>query len=90
MRLMSSQSGFGWVYEAYERNLPRILKVLKQEYNQNEKVLELFQREAQVLSQLKHPGVPQVEADGYFQVHLPDSDQPLYCLVMEKKLMALT
>ena len=37
------------------------------------KVLELFQREAQVLSQLKHPGVPQVEADGYFQVHLPDS-----------------
>ena len=42
MRLMSSQSGFGWVYEAYERNLPRILKVLKQEYNQNEKVLETF------------------------------------------------
>jgi serine/threonine protein kinase len=84
MRLMSSHSGFGWVYEAYERNLPKILKVLKQEYNQNKKVLELFQREAQVLSQLNHPGVPRVEADGYFQVTLPDSDQPLYCLVMEK------
>jgi WD40 repeat protein len=81
---MSSQSGFGWVYEAYERNLPRILKVLKQEYNHNEKVLELFQREAQVLSQLNHPGVPQVETNGYFQVNLPDSDQPLHCLVMEK------
>jgi serine/threonine protein kinase len=84
MRLMSSQSGFGWVYEAYERNLPKILKVLKQEYNQNDKVLELFHREAQVLSLLNHPGVPQVEADGYFQVPMPNSDRPLHCLVMEK------
>jgi serine/threonine protein kinase len=84
MRLMSSQSGFGWVYEAYERNLPKILKVLKQEYNGNEKVLELFRREAQVLSQLDHPGVPRVESDGYFQVHLPDNPHPLHCLVMEK------
>lgn len=84
MRLVSTQSGFGWVYEAYERNLPKILKVLKQEYNHSEKVLELFRREAQVLSQLNHPGVPQVESDGYFLFPLPDSPNSLHCLVMEK------
>ena len=84
MRLVSTQSGFGWVYEAYERNLPKILKVLKQEYNHSEKVLELFRREAQVLSQLNHPGVPQVESDGYFVFPLPDSPDSLHCLVMEK------
>ena len=84
MRLISSQSGFGWVYEAYERNLPKILKVLKQEYNQNDKVLELFRREAQVLSQLNHPGVPQVEQEGYFLVPLPTNPNPLHCLIMEK------
>jgi len=84
MRLLSSQSGFGWIYEAYEGTSPKILKVLKPEYNQNDKVLELFQREGQMLSQLEHSGVPRVEADGYFQMHLPDYSQTLHCLVMEK------
>src|SRR5512146_1678550 len=52
MRLLNNQSGFGQVYEAYERNIPKILKVLKASYNHNDKVLELFRREAQVLAQL--------------------------------------
>ncbi|TVP64623.1 MAG: hypothetical protein EA342_15950 [Leptolyngbya sp. LCM1.Bin17] len=84
MRLISSQSGFGWIYEAYERHQPKILKVLKQSYNSNPKVLELFRREAQVLSQLNHPGVPKVEAEGYFRYWPQDSAQPCHCLVMEK------
>lgn len=84
MRLMSAQSGFGQVYEAYERNIPKILKVLKEIYNHNDKVLELFQREAQVLGQLNHPGVPHVDADGYFKYFPKDSPNPLHCLVMEK------
>lgn len=84
MRLISSQSGFGRVYEAYERNVPKILKVLKESYNHHDKVLELFQREAQVLSQLSHPGVPHVDADGYFQYFPKNSAQPYHCLVMEK------
>lgn len=84
MRLLSSQSGFGRIYEAYERNIPKILKVLKASYNHNDKVLELFKREAQVLSHLNHPGVPQVEVDGYFQYFPKDSQEPCHCLVMEK------
>lgn len=88
MRLISSQSGFGKVYEAYERNIPKILKVLKESHNQNSKVLELFQREATVLSRLNHPGVPQVGPDGYFSYCPRNGDQvstqPLHCIVMEK------
>ncbi|MBD0337315.1 MAG: serine/threonine protein kinase, partial [Cyanobacteria bacterium Co-bin13] len=84
MRLISSQSGFGKVYEAYERNIPKILKVLKESHTLNAKVLELFQREAMVLSRLNHPGVPQVDVDGYFVYAPKGSDQPLHCIVMEK------
>ncbi|WOD37503.1 serine/threonine-protein kinase [Nodosilinea sp. E11] len=84
MRLISSNSGFGRVYEAYDRNVPKILKVLKESYNTNDKVVELFRREAQVLSQLNHPGVPRVEAEGYFLYHPADRSEPLHCLVMEK------
>jgi serine/threonine protein kinase len=84
MRLISSDSGFGRVYEAYERNVPKILKVLKEGYNTNAKVVELFRREAQVLSQLNHPGVPRVETEGYFLYYPADGGEPSHCLVMEK------
>ncbi len=84
MRLISGDSGFGRVYEAYERNIPKILKVLKESYNNNAKVVELFRREAQVLSQLHHPGVPRVEADGYFLHHSEGRVEPSHCLMMEK------
>lgn len=84
MRLISSDSGFGRVYEAYERNVPKILKVLKEGYNANHKVVELFRREAQVLSQLNHPGVPRVETEGYFLYYPADGGEPSHCLVMEK------
>jgi len=83
MRLISSQSGFGQVYAAYERTVPKILKVLKPDFNHNAKVLELFQREARVLSELHHPGLPQVDADGYFPFYPQAEDEPLHCLIME-------
>ncbi|MEO1067775.1 MAG: serine/threonine-protein kinase [Cyanobacteria bacterium J06638_6] len=84
MRLISKDSGFGQVYEAYERNVPKILKVLKAGHSSNAKVVELFRREAQVLSQLNHPGVPRVEAEGYFLHYPADGAEPVHCLVMEK------
>jgi WD40 repeat protein/tRNA A-37 threonylcarbamoyl transferase component Bud32 len=84
MRLLSHQSGFGRIYEAYERDHPKILKVLKEAYNHNDKVLELFKREAQVLAHLNHPGVPQVDPDGYFLFFPKDSQEPCHCLIMEK------
>ena len=70
--------------EAYERNVPKLLKVLKESYNSDDKVVELFRREAQVLSQLNHPGVPRVETEGYFLHYPADGTDPSHCLVMEK------
>ncbi|MEM9924316.1 MAG: serine/threonine-protein kinase [Cyanobacteria bacterium P01_D01_bin.50] len=74
--------GFGKTYEIRERD--NNLKVLKVLHNSFPKAIELFQREAEVLSQLNYPGIPRVEADGYFVYHPRNSHEALHCLVMEK------
>ncbi|HBL12947.1 MAG TPA: protein kinase [Cyanobacteria bacterium UBA11162] len=84
MRLLSDSSGFGMVYEAYEGATPKILKVLKQKHNKNLRVIELFQQEAVVLSQLHHAGIPHVDQDGYFQFFPRNDSEPLHCIIMEK------
>ncbi|MEW6492250.1 MAG: bifunctional serine/threonine-protein kinase/formylglycine-generating enzyme family protein [Cyanobacteriota bacterium] len=73
--------GFGRTYEVNDRNTPKVLKVL---IKNDAKYVELFQREAEVLSKLNHPGIPQVEAEGYFTVFPRNSTEPLHCLVMER------
>ncbi len=84
MRLLSDRSGFGKVYEAYIGAIPKILKVLKQKHNDKPRVIELFQQEAAVLSQLNHPGIPRVDPDGYFQFFPKDSTEPVHCIIMER------
>ncbi len=84
MRLLSDKSGFGRVYEAYERNTPKLLKVLKERHNDNPKAVELFEQEALVLSRLRHPGIPMVEEDGCFQLKPTEDSEPLHCIIMEK------
>ena len=84
MRLVSDKSGFGKVYEAYKGATPKILKVLKEVHNNNPRVIELFQQEAAVLSQLNHPGIPRVETDSYFQFFPRNCTDPVHCIVMEK------
>jgi WD40 repeat protein len=84
MRLLSDKSGFGKVYEAFERSTPKILKVLKETHSTNPKAVTLFQQEAVVLSQLQHPSIPQIEPDGYFQFFPRGASEPLHCIVMEK------
>jgi eukaryotic-like serine/threonine-protein kinase len=81
MRLLSDKTGFGKVYEAYEGKTPEILKVLKEDLNSSVKAVELFQQEANVLGQLHHPGIPNV--DGYFEYQTRNS-MKLHCIVMEK------
>lgn len=65
------------VFEADDQGQTKVLKVLKKPI-----LLSLFEREATTLQQLDHPGIPQVDADGYFTVDLP-GDRQVYCLVME-------
>ena len=83
MRLLSDKSGFGKIYEADEGGTPKILKVLKEYFNNNSKVVELFQQEAAVLKKLNHPGVPKVDVDGYFRFQTINS-LTLHCIIMEK------
>ncbi|MTJ15289.1 serine/threonine protein kinase [Anabaena sp. UHCC 0187] len=81
LRLLSDKTGFGKIYEAYQQDTPKILKVLKEELANDSKALSLFQQEAKVLQQLNHPGIPQTE--GYFP-YQTRNDVILHCMVMEK------
>lgn len=65
------------IFEIDDQGQTKVLKVLKK------KILQpLFEREATTLQTLKHAGIPQVDADGYFSLEI--DGRPLYCLVMEK------
>lgn len=75
------EGGFGKTFEVDDNGKPKVLKVLS---NQDQKAVELFQQEAKVLSQLRHPGIPKVEAKRYFTFEPKDSAERLHCLVMEK------
>ncbi|MEM9219025.1 MAG: serine/threonine-protein kinase [Cyanobacteria bacterium P01_F01_bin.150] len=67
----------------------KVLKVLRKEL-----LLPLFEREVLTLQQLDHPGIPQVQEDGYFSLEVNGAGnsvgngvesemRSLYCLVME-------
>jgi serine/threonine protein kinase len=74
------EGGFAKTYEVRDRtSIPKVLKVLSK--NQP-KPVEQFQREAQVLTRLNHPGIPQGEE--YFTFFPQNSQEPIHCLVMEK------
>lgn len=75
--------GFGKTF-AVNDTRTQTSKVLKILTNNHPKAIELFQREAQVLIHLNHPGIPKVEPNGYFIYFPRNSQQPLHCLVMEK------
>ncbi|MDZ8240894.1 MAG: serine/threonine-protein kinase [Nostoc sp. ChiQUE01a] len=75
--------GFGLTFELNEVRT-NTLKVLKVLINNQQKAVELFQQEAEVLSQLDNPGIPKVERDGYFVYFPRNSQNPVHCLVMEK------
>jgi serine/threonine protein kinase len=76
------EGGFAKTYEVY--NLDGETRVLKVLTRKETKAIELFQREARVLAQLSHPGIPGVESNAYFVFFPQDASEPLHCLTMEK------
>ncbi|MEH1911112.1 serine/threonine-protein kinase [Nostoc sp.] len=79
--LLSDKTGFSKVYEAYEEDTPKILKILKENLSGDAKAVELFQQEVTVLRQFKHPGIP--NEDSYFQYQTRNG-LVLHCIAMEK------
>ena len=75
------KGGFGETWEVELNGQIKVLKVLLDDFP---KAIELFKREAQVLSQLQHPGTPSAEADSYFCCTLAGSPEPIHGYVMEK------
>jgi eukaryotic-like serine/threonine-protein kinase len=73
--------GFANTYEVDDSGTAKVLKVL---FNTHPKAVELFQKEAEVLSILQHPGIPKVDSDGGYFTYLSRNQEPLHCLVMEK------
>jgi Protein kinase domain len=76
--------GFAAIYTVWDisTQTEKVLKVLQ---DTSPKALELFEQEASVLASLRHPGVPKVESDGYFQAIVGNAPARLLpCLVMEK------
>jgi len=81
------EGGFGKTYlvedtlnvKAGKSETQKVLKVL---LNQSPIAAKLFQREAKVLRQLRHPGIPKVE-DECFQFHPGSGNETLHCLIME-------
>ncbi|HEY9850679.1 MAG TPA: serine/threonine-protein kinase [Leptolyngbyaceae cyanobacterium] len=76
--------GFAAIYSVWDlqTKTERVLKLLLET---SPKALAMFEQEAIVLANLRHPGVPKVEADGYFQIIVGNAPQILMpCLVMEK------
>jgi eukaryotic-like serine/threonine-protein kinase len=79
--LLSNKTDFAKVYEVWEEDTPKILKVLNQDLSNNPKIVELFQQEGEVLKQLKHPGICQGE--GYLKYQTRNS-LTLHSIVTEK------
>ncbi|NET29992.1 bifunctional serine/threonine-protein kinase/ABC transporter substrate-binding protein [Okeania sp. SIO1I7] len=79
--------GFGQTWEVDDGGTIKIMKILQVpreiEDEEMEQVISLFEEEAKVLTQLREPGLPKVEPEGYF-VWSEARDEPLHCLVMEK------
>jgi len=76
--------GFAQIYTVWDQQTQteKVLKVLVEDAP---KALELFIQEASVLSSLHDPGIPRVEAGGFFQINLVNpKPRQLACLVMEK------
>lgn len=73
------RGGMAYVYKARDRKLNRLVavKVLREEYTENEQFIKKFDRESQAAAGLTHPNIVSVYDVGVE----PDSD--LYYIVME-------
>lgn len=81
-KLLSDAGGFGVIYEAINpTGKAKILKVLKQDLNEDSKAVSLFQQEAYVLGQIEHAGIPKIEN---YVHHDLENGTMLHGIIMQK------
>ena len=81
-KLLSDDGGFGIIYEVENPSgQAKILKVLKQDLNEDRKAVSLFQQEAFVLGQIEHVGIPKIEA---YLHHYLENGKMLHGIVMQR------
>jgi serine/threonine protein kinase len=73
--------GFGKTFEIDDQGKCKVIKVL---FKNHPKAIALFKQQAEVLSQINHPGIPKVDPDGYFTYLPKGSEEALHCFMMEK------
>ncbi|MBD2483374.1 serine/threonine protein kinase [Planktothrix sp. FACHB-1365] len=78
------QLGGGCSSKTFEIDDQGKVKVLKVLLINHPKAVALFKQQAEVLSQINHPGIPKIDLDGYFTYLPKGSEEALHCLVMEK------
>ncbi|MBD2177453.1 serine/threonine protein kinase [Pseudanabaena sp. FACHB-1998] len=81
-KLLSDKSGFGTIYEVEDlHQQPKVLKILSHEFNNQPKIVSLFQQEAFLLGKIDSAGLPKIAA--YIHHNLPNKKM-LHGIVMEK------
>ncbi|MEM8638951.1 MAG: protein kinase [Cyanobacteria bacterium P01_G01_bin.54] len=80
---------FGQTWRVRDRHsqTAKVLKVLDPQQTftsevDRAKVIALFEREAQALRTLDHPGIPKADPEGCFLHHDPERFEPYHCFVM--------
>ncbi|MBD1921128.1 protein kinase [Microcoleus sp. FACHB-831] len=74
------KGGFAEIFEVCEFGTPKVLKIL---LRNSSKHISLFEREAEALKLLRHPGIPRVQPDGDF-IWKDEANKLWHCIVMEK------
>ena len=67
------------IFQVDEGGVAKVMKILT---NPRSQWVQLFERQARVLQQLRHPGIPGVAPDGYFTIAIAPQME-LRCLVMD-------
>ncbi|VXD23983.1 Serine/threonine protein kinase with WD40 repeats (fragment) [Planktothrix serta PCC 8927] len=81
---VTKQLGGGDFSKTFEIDDQGKFKILKVLLKNNPKAATLLKQQAEVLSQINHPGIPKVDPDGYFTYLPKGSEEALHCLVIEK------
>lgn len=80
-RRLNDKTDLAEIYEIEGNHYTKILKVLKQYLSADTQTIELFKQEADILGQIKHPGIPNYHT--YFQ-YKTRNNLELHCMILEK------